>query len=122
LKRRNEAQSENGQGMAVFYWQLDPWFRPYFILLFPWPRVPEASVTHRHFAKTASNRGRRKKWNQGRDRGKGRPWPFLTLGAHSSMNNHDNVLIQDKKRVVDLERELWSADVALRLAQPIHEA
>lgn len=38
------------------------------------------------------------------------------------MNNHDNVLIQDKKRVVDLERELWSADVALRLAQPIHEA
>jgi len=44
----------------------------------------------------------------------GRPWSFLTVGAHYSTNSHDNVLIQDKKTVVDLRREVWSADTELR--------
>ncbi len=44
----------------------------------------------------------------------GRPWRSWTIGAHYSINSHQNVLIQDQKTAVDFRRQVWSADTELR--------
>ncbi|MFO8055928.1 MAG: porin [bacterium] len=42
------------------------------------------------------------------------PWDWLMVGGHMSRNRHEDAIIQDKKTVVDLEREVWTADLELR--------
>ncbi len=39
------------------------------------------------------------------------PLPWVTLGAHASRNIHNDSILQDKKTTVDLERQVWSADI-----------
>jgi len=39
------------------------------------------------------------------------PVSWFMLGGHMSKNKHEDTIVQDKKTVVDLEREVWTADV-----------
>ncbi|MEW6753212.1 MAG: porin [Candidatus Latescibacterota bacterium] len=41
--------------------------------------------------------------------------PWLMLGAHGSLNRHDDMLFNDQRTVIDLDRRSASADVLLRL-------
>jgi len=43
------------------------------------------------------------------------PADWLRVGGHYSLNRHEGAIYQDKKSVVDLDRESWSADLRLLL-------
>jgi hypothetical protein len=43
------------------------------------------------------------------------PKKWLKIGGHYSLNKHDNMLYNDEKTVLDLDRQSWSSDIALIL-------
>ncbi len=42
------------------------------------------------------------------------PWKPIVIGGHASFNAHDEVVLQDKQTLADVERLAWSADVQIR--------
>jgi hypothetical protein len=41
------------------------------------------------------------------------PMKWLKIGGHYSLNKHDNMLYNDGKTVLDLDRQSWSSDIGL---------
>jgi hypothetical protein len=53
-------------------------------------------------------------------RGASRWQPDLALGGHVSWNHHPNIVLDDERTVLDLERHSWSLNLRGRVLQRLH--